>query len=247
VLHEILPEAGRGDPGRGPRYAAQEAIDRLTQAIARDYPGRIALVSSFGAESVVLLHMVSRINPATPVLFNETGMLFPETLAYQREVAAELGLTNVRIVRPTAASLAAVDRNGRLHLADTDACCHLRKVVPIERALEPFAAWITGRKRYQSGTRKGMPLVEHDGAHRVKLNPLADWSAADVRAYREAHDLPPHPLVARGFASIGCASCTGPVAADEDPRAGRWRGAAKTECGIHFNGARFVRAGAEGA
>jgi phosphoadenosine phosphosulfate reductase len=247
MRHEILPSIGRGKSAPAPGYAAQEALDRLTRAIARDYPGRIALVSSFGAESVVLLHMVAQINPATPVLFNETGMLFPETLAYQREVAAELGLTNVRIVRPTVASLAAGDPASRLHQRDHDACCHLRKVVPIERVLEPFTAWITGRKRYQSGSRRAMPFVERDGAHRVKLNPLADWSAKDVRAYRVAHGLPPHPLVARGFASIGCAPCTRPVTAGEDPRAGRWRGAAKTECGIHFDGTGFVRTQLEGA
>jgi phosphoadenosine phosphosulfate reductase len=226
---------------------AEDALDRLGAAVRRDFAGRIALVSSFGAEAVVLLHMVARINPATPVLFNQTGMLFPETLIYQREVAAELGRTNVLVVRPTAASLAAADSCGRLHLADTDACCRLRKVAPLERALEPFAAWITGRKRYQSQTRRALAFAERDAAHRVKLNPLADWTAEDVRAYRTAHGLPPHPLVARGFASIGCAPCTSPVSECEDPRAGRWRGTAKTECGIHFDGTRMVRTGPEGA
>lgn len=219
----------------------QETLDRLAQAILCDHAGRIALVSSFGAESVVLLQLVARIAPATPVLFNETGMLFAETLAYQREVAAELGLTNIRIVRPTAASLAASDPSGGLHRTNPNACCALRKVAPIRRALEPFAAWITGRKRFQSGTRQTMPFAERDEAQRVKLNPLADWTPEDIRACMTAHGLPPHPLIAKGYASIGCAPCTTPVAAGEDPRAGRWRGQEKTECGIHFADGRPVR------
>lgn len=217
------------------------AFDILERAIRRDHPGRIALVSSFGAESVVLLHMVARINPATPVLFNETGMLFPETLAYQREVARELGLTNIRIVRPTLMERMTGDPDATLHLRDPDACCALRKVAPMQRALEPFAAWITGRKRHQSGTRAAMPFAERDAAHRVKLNPLADWMPEDIRHYMDAHALPAHPLVARGYRSIGCAPCTSPVAVGEDPRAGRWRGRDKTECGIHFVDGRAVR------
>ncbi|MCA8931428.1 MAG: phosphoadenosine phosphosulfate reductase family protein, partial [Rhodospirillaceae bacterium] len=139
--------------GLAPTRQDGDALALLRSAIVRDFPGRIALVSSFGADSVVLLHMVAEINPATPVLFNETGMLFAETLAYQREVAAELGLTNVRLVRPTLASLSTADPSGTLHATDTDACCHLRKVVPLNRALEPYGAWITGRKRFQAHTR----------------------------------------------------------------------------------------------
>lgn len=219
-----------------------EALERLERAILRDYPGRVALVSSFGADSVVLLHLVSRIGPATPVLFSQTGMLFAETLTYQQAVAAELGLTNVRLVRPTAAALSGADPADDLHHRDPDACCDLRKTAPLRRALEPFAAWITGRKRHQSAARAAMPLAEYDDAWRVKLNPLADWSARDVRDYRVRHDLRPHPLVGRGYPSIGCKPCTTPVAAGEDPRAGRWRGSGKTECGIHFVNGRPVRA-----
>lgn len=225
-----------------PALPHDTALGRLAQAILRDHPGRIALVSSFGADSAVLLHMVARISPATPVLFNDTGMLFAETLDHQRRLAALLGLTNVRIVRPTAFAVARADPQGGLHRTQADACCALRKVGSLDRALAPFDAWITGRKRFQSPGRRALPFAERDEAGRVKLNPLADWTAQDLRDYARAHDLPPHPLTARGFPSIGCAPCTSPVAEGEDQRAGRWRGSAKTECGIHLNGARLQRA-----
>ncbi|MCB9958123.1 MAG: phosphoadenylyl-sulfate reductase [Rhodospirillaceae bacterium] len=244
VPHDLHLDAGERAPEPAPGASARRGegtLAFLRSAILHDFPGRIALVSSFGAEAVVLLHMVARINPATPVLFNETGMLFAETLAYQREVADELGLTNVRRVRPTLASLAKADPAGTLHAADTGACCHLRKVVPLNRALEPYAAWITGRKRFQAHTRSELPFAEYDDARRVKLNPLADWSLQDIRAYMIEHDLPRHPLVARGYGSIGCAPCTTPVAEGEDPRAGRWRDQGKTECGIHFVDGKPVR------
>lgn len=216
------------------KYSDQNASNILTSAIMADFSRRIALVSSFGAESVVLLHMVAQIDPATPVLFGETGMLFRETLTYQRQLAHKLGLTNVQIVRPTRAEVAESDLDGTLHLPDPDSCCALRKTVPLKRALQPYAAWITGRKRHQSSTRALMPFAETDDENRVKLNPLADWTAKDVRAYMQQHDLPAHPLVLRGFHSIGCMPCTSPVREGEDPRAGRWRGQEKTECGIHF-------------
>jgi phosphoadenosine phosphosulfate reductase len=206
--------------------------------------GRVALVSSFGAEAVVLLHMAARIDAAVPVLFVETGMLFPETLDYQREVAAELGLTDLRHIRAQASAVAARDPDGALHQSDPDACCALRKSEPLAQALAGFDAWITGRKRFQSGGRAALETFEAEaGSGRIKVNPLARWSREDVAAYMEAHALPRHPLVARGYASIGCAPCTSPVAAGEDPRAGRWRGRDKEECGIHFVDGRAVRGG----
>ncbi|TCP40404.1 phosphoadenylyl-sulfate reductase [Rhodovulum marinum] len=219
----------------------------LTRALDA-FAGRIALVSSFGAESVVLLHMVARIDPGLPVLFIDTEMLFPETLAYQRGVAETLGLTGVRVVRPDPLALAAADPDGTLHETDPDRCCALRKVRPLETALAGYGAWITGRKRHQTGARAAIAPVELDPAGRVKVNPLLHWSAADLRRYIDVHALPRHPLVARGYASIGCAPCTSPVAPGENPRAGRWRGRAKEECGIHFAGGRVLRrAGAGGA
>ena len=224
------------------RYTDGDASDILRSAITKDFAGRITLVSSFGAESVVLLHMVAKIDTATPVLFGETEMLFPETIAYQKQLADVLGLTNIQTIRPLAADVAAHDPDGALNATDPDACCALRKVRPLERALEPYAAWITGRKRQQSKTRASMPFAECDAENRVKLNPLADWTTDDVRAYMKQHDLPAHPLVAKGFHSIGCAPCTSAVRDGEDPRAGRWRGKKKTECGIHFVNGKPVRA-----
>jgi len=219
----------------------EDSFELLSRAIRKDFPGRIALVSSFGAESAVLLHMVSEINPATPVLLNETGMLFPETLDYQRQLASELMLTNVRIIRPTQAELCRTDPDGDLHRRDIDACCLLRKVEPVQRALQPYAAWITGRKRFQAGLRSDLPLTERDDAYRVKYNPLVFWQPEQLKAYMTEHGLPAHPLVARGYKSIGCAPCTTPAAEHEGARAGRWRDTDKTECGIHLENGRVVR------
>ncbi|NDK34704.1 phosphoadenylyl-sulfate reductase [Rhodovulum sulfidophilum] len=215
--------------------------------MAERHAGRLALVSSFGAESVVLLHMVAELDPGLPVLFLETEMLFPETLAYQREVAAGLGLTGIRSLRPDAEALELHDPAGDLHRSDPDLCCHLRKTEPLERALAGFGAWVTGRKRHQTRERQAMHVCETDEAGRVKINPLHGWGRDEVAAYIERHDLPRHPLVSRGYPSIGCAPCTSRVAPGEDPRAGRWRGQDKQECGIHLVNGRFVRMGAEGA
>jgi len=224
-------------------HGADSAEGMLEAAIREHFSGGIALVSSFGADSAVLLHMVARIDAATPVLMLETGKLFPETLAYQRDLAAQLGLGDVRLIRPDPLDLAADDPDAALHAENPDGCCYLRKTLPLRRALAPFGAWITGRRRDQAASRTGLTLFEaEDEAGRLKLNPLAGWSAAEIRRYRERHALPAHPLVARGFASIGCAPCTAPVRPGEDPRAGRWRGRTKTECGIHFDGVRWVRA-----
>lgn len=195
--------------------------------------GPVALVSSFGAESVVLLHMIAQINKATPVIFLDTEMLFPETLTYQREVCATLGLTDVRVITPNRDDVLTEDVDGILHLADTDACCDLRKTRPLAKALEGFGGWITGRKQFQNGQRAQLPLFEKDGAQ-IKINPLASWGAQDLKDYMVQHNLPRHPLVAQGYPSIGCMPCTTRVSAHEDPRAGRWRNSEKTECGIHF-------------
>ena len=195
--------------------------------------GKMALVSSFGAESVVLLHMAAKVRRDVPVIFLDTEMLFAETLQYQKDVSAHLGLTDVRVVTPSREALLVGDVDGLLHQADTDACCDLRKTQPLEAALQGFDGWITGRKRYQNGQRSTLPLFEKEG-RRIKVNPLAGWGAEDVTAYLDAHDLPRHPMVARGFPSIGCGPCTTRVSAHEDARAGRWRDTQKTECGIHF-------------
>ena len=196
------------------------------------YGDELALVSSFGAESAVLLHLAAQVSPTIPVLFLDTGMLFGQTLDYRQQLAAQLGLTDVRDLRPRFEDLATVDPNADLWKTDTDACCHIRKVIPLDAALGGFSAWITGRKRFHGGDRLRLPVVEAaDG--KLKFNPLANWNKADLEAYVAEHDLPDHPLVEFGYPSIGCWPCTSPVEDGSDIRSGRWAGSQKTECGIH--------------
>lgn len=193
---------------------------------------RLALVSSFGAESAVLLHLAAGIDRAIPILFLDTGKLFAQTLDYRRQLAAELGLTAVRDLRPRFEDLALNDPGADLWQTDTDGCCHVRKVLPLEAALGDFDAWITGRKRFHGGQRLRLPVVEEaDG--RLKFNPLANWTKRELDAYAETHGLPAHPLVAAGYPSIGCWPCTERVEQGADLRAGRWAGSQKSECGIH--------------
>ncbi len=224
-------------------YRHHSATDVLTRALKDPQVGRIAMVSSFGAESVALLHMVAVIDRTVPVLFLDTQMLFPETLAYQQEVAEKLGLTDVRILTPDRTETLLRDPEGDLHLSDPDACCEFRKVEPLEKALQGFDAWITGRKRFQGGKRAEMEFFEDEGGKRIKVNPLAHWTPDDVQDYMLNNRLPRHPLVSKGYPSIGCAPCTSRVAEGEDPRAGRWRGREKQECGIHFINGKLVRTG----
>lgn len=216
------------------RYRHHGALSVLRGALSDPLVGRVALVSSFGADSVVLLHMISVLRNDLPVLFVDTGKMFAETLAYQIDIAARLGLRDVRTIRPDPTRLAAHDPEGTLHRRDPDRCCALRKTEPLVRALADFDAWITGRRRHQAATRAGLEFFEADAAGRIKINPLAHWRPGDVRDYIENNALPRHPLVAKGYLSIGCAPCTAPVAPGDDPRAGRWPGRRKTECGIHL-------------
>jgi phosphoadenosine phosphosulfate reductase len=204
----------------------------IIRAAFEEYGDALALVSSFGAESAVLLHLAAQVSPTIPVLFLDTGMLFGQTLDYRQQLAAQLGLTDVRDLRPRFEDLATVDPNADLWKTDTDACCHIRKVIPLDAALEGFSAWITGRKRFHGGDRLRLPVVEAaDG--KLKFNPLANWNKADLDAYIAEHDLPEHPLLAFGYPSIGCWPCTTPVEEGSDVRSGRWAGSQKTECGIH--------------
>ncbi len=205
----------------------------IEKAVKRRFPGRVALSSSFGTSSAVLLHLVSRIDPTVPVLFLNTQKLFGETLRYRDDLMGRLGLTDVRELAPHAEDIAAHDPDGMLFRTQPDLCCHMRKTLPLNRALQGFDAWMTGRRQEQSSTRSALKPVERiDG--RVKINPLAHWSGDDIDAYMDAHDLPRHPLEADGFLSIGCMPCTDRVAPGEDARAGRWRGSEKSECGIHL-------------
>ena len=223
------------------RYKHHGATAVLEHALKDADLGKVALVSSFGAESVVLLHLVSVIAPETPVLFIDTRMLFPETLDYQRELAEKLALCDIRTIRAHPGKVAFEDPDGTLHQFNTDACCAVRKIEPLERALADFEGWITGRKRYQGATRDQVEFFEAEGETRIKVNPLAHWGREDIEEYMVENRLPRHPLVAKGYPSIGCAPCTSPVKPGEDPRAGRWRGSQKTECGIHFIDGKPVR------
>jgi phosphoadenosine phosphosulfate reductase len=222
-------------------YGEAAAEDVLAGVLA-EFPDEVAMVSSFGAEAAVLLKMVADLDPDLPVLMIDSLMLFEETLEYQRTLSQHLGLRNVQHLRPNPLDLARLDPDGTLHQRDTDACCDIRKVVPLDTALLRWPVAITGRKRFQASTRARLEVFEPDGA-RLKVNPLAHWTAQELRAYMELHDLPRHPLVASGFKSIGCWPCTTAVAAGEDDRAGRWRGSDKVECGIHFGAdGRILRA-----
>lgn len=225
LSRRVAVDAARACTQHGGRAA-------LRRAITQDFAGRIAVVSSFGAESALLLALVAEIAPATPVLFVDTGQHFAETLAYRDELAGFLGLTDVRNIGPTAAERAAHDPQDQLWQFDPDACCRFRKVTPLDRALEPFEAWVTGRKRHQALSRVSLPVVERvDG--KVKINPLADWTAEQIEAEISRRGLPRHALTSMGYPSIGCATCTRSVASGEDPRSGRWAGTGKVECGIH--------------
>lgn len=232
----------------GPRFSDADAIrlnrmfrgsdtaEMLRAVIDDGLVGQLATVSSFGAESAVLLHLIAQIDPALPVLFLDTGKHFPETLAYRDGLAERLGLTGLVNLRPDSGLLAARDESGLRWSYDPDGCCEIRKVLPLAAALSGYDATLTGRKAFQSATRANLPRFEidtSDAQGRLKINPLIDWSAEDIAAYIAEHDLPPHPLVAQGYPSIGCSPCTHKVAPGEDPRSGRWKGWDKTECGIH--------------
>lgn len=203
-------------------------------AIFEEFPGRIAVSSSFGAESAVLLHLVATVYRAVPILFLDTGKHFPETLEYRDRLIEHLELREVINIAPSEQGIAESDSDGLLHQSDQEACCDLRKVRPLAHALTGYDAWITGRKRYQSETREELPIFEQDRSGKIKVNPLANWSQVDVQTYADLHELPIHPLTEQNFPSVGCLPCTTPVAEGEDRRAGRWRGSEKTECGIHI-------------
>ena len=207
----------------------REVIAKALQRVGREH---LALVSSFGSESAALLKVMAEVDPAIPVIFLDTGWLFEETLTYRDALIARLGLRDVRSIKPLEQTLSREDPERSLWFSDPDACCRIRKVEPLSRALAPFQAWINGRKRFQGGVRADIPVVEEDSV-RLKFNPFANVSRDQIEAIYKASNLPPHPLVAKGFLSVGCMPCTSRAKAGEDVRAGRWRGTAKTECGIH--------------
>ncbi|HEV2568265.1 phosphoadenylyl-sulfate reductase [Sphingomonas sp.] len=217
------------------RFAGVGTAEMLRELLTTELKGRVAVVSSFGAESAVLLHLIAEIDQDIPLIFLNTQKIFGETLAYRDELSERLGYTDLRVFRPDPYDLAARDQTGLRWSYDPDGCCDLRKVRPLRRALAPFDAWISGRKGFQGKTRTALPRFEIDEG-RLKLNPLADWGKDRLDAYFAEHRLPRHPLEAQGYPSIGCSPCTSKVKPGEDPRAGRWRGWDKTECGIHTPG-----------
>jgi phosphoadenosine phosphosulfate reductase len=216
-------------------FDEMDAVGVLRQAATEILPGDLAIVSSFGADSAVLLHLVAQVDPSLPVYFLETGKHFPETLAYVETLKKQFGLINVIAIHPDPADIARFDPDGQLWETDPDSCCHIRKTEPLEPITEQFGGWVTGRKRFQTVERGVLPHFELTSDDRIKVNPLAYFSDEDVNQYKRDHGLPEHPLFDKGYKSIGCAPCTSVVAEGEDPRAGRWRGLNKKECGIHFD------------
>ena len=230
IVAQVQAEAASLDALHG-QLAPLEIIARSVER----FGGEIAAVSSFGADSAVLLHMIAEVDRNLPIVFLDTGKHFGETLDYRDALAADFGLTDIRIVTPDEAALARIDPRGDLHKTDTDACCDLRKVEPMARGVEPFSAWFTGRKRFQASTRTALAAFERVGP-RFRINPLARWTTSDLADYMRKHALRENPLVAYGYLSIGCFPCTQPVKPGEDARSGRWAGQTKTECGIHLSG-----------
>ncbi len=215
------------------QHAHLEGEALLRALLTGPLAGKIAVVSSFGTESAVLLHMVARIDAATPVLFIDTGKLFWETRYYRARLIDLLGLTDVRVLKPDQRALDRHDLSGDLNARDADLCCHIRKTLPLEAGLAGFSGWVSGRKRYHGGARARISTIAVVD-RRLKIDPLAHWDRATIEAYRVVNELPEHPLASRGYFSVGCVPCTNLAGSADDPRAGRWAGRAKTECGIHF-------------
>lgn len=220
------------------RLAGLSTVRMLDQLLNGRIAGRVAVISSFGAEAAVLLKLVADKDPATPVVFLETGRHFAETLRYVEDLMQRLGLTTLVRTRPSSARLQAEDADGRLHAQDSDRCCYVRKTLPMIGVLRHFDCILTGRKRFQTAQRAAMRYVEPQESW-LRINPLADWTRDELVAFSRKHALPPHPLVALGYPSVGCEPCT---VRSNDYRAGRWADQAKTECGIHVtDDGRIVR------
>lgn len=223
-------------------YGELDAPLLLRAMIKEEFDGEIALISSFGADAALMLALVADVDPATPVLFLETQKHFPETLAYAKTLTGRLGLTQVHWLRPDPDMLARIDADDMLWSTQPNRCCWLRKVEPLNRAVEKLGlkALITGRKRYQTPDRAEMQTIELDDKGIFRINPIALWDRERQKQEVAVRNLPEHPLVAAGYPSIGCFPCTQPVKEGQDERAGRWahtigfENEKKTECGIHL-------------
>ncbi len=205
----------------------------IIQAALREFGRRLTYVSSFGAESAAMLSFIAEVDAGMPIVFIDTGMHFHQTLQYRDSLSAHLGLTDVRTFHPVKDEVKAVDPKGVLNKTDPNACCEVRKVRPLAPALEGFDAWITGRKRFHGGGRANLPVVEYFEG-RFKVNPLVNLTQEDLQALVAERHLPPHPLVAEGYPSIGCWPCTARPVDPNDIRSGRWVGFTKEECGLHL-------------
>ncbi len=230
VSSEVLGD--RADALRA-AYGGYDSLALLQAMIEEVFPGRIAVTSSFGAEAAVLLDLVSQVDRATPVIFLETGKLFPETIDYAADLVTHLGLTDVRVRYPESGDVEILDADSQLWRRNPDLCCYVRKVTPLQAALHGFDACVTGRKRFHQGARGKTEVIEVLNG-RIAINLLANWTHDAVRAAFVVRGLPEHPLRAQGYASIGCSTCTRRIAVGEAIRDGRWSGIAKTECGIHL-------------
>ncbi len=216
-------------------FSKLDSIDLLKVMIKKVFKKKIVLTSSFGSESIVILHMISKIDPYTPIIFLNTGKLFPETLDYEKRVKKLLKLKNILTLKPSNKDLKKKDPNEKLYKKDPDKCCEIRKVLPLEKIINNYDAWITGRKRIHGFEREFINKIEKSNNH-IKINPLADWSLIKINKYIKKNNLPQHPLVKKGFKSIGCFSCTNQASYNESIRSGRWKNFKKNECGIHtFN------------
>jgi len=217
-------------------FEAKSPQDLLGYAIETYHP-KIVLACSFGAEDVVLVDMVHRINPSVPLFYLDTDFLFPETYATRDRVIEQYGLKPTQVLQVKsllAPQKQAASYGDALWTSNPDQCCQLRKVEPLTRVLQGYDAWITGIRREQAPSRADAGLVEWDQKFKlVKVNPLARWSWTDVWTYIKIYEVPYNPLHDQHYPSIGCTHCTKPVMPGQDPRSGRWQGSTKTECGLH--------------
>ena len=217
------------------QFESKKPLEIVKWAV-KEFGNRIAVTSSFGPESGVLLHMVSQVDPSTPVLFLETGYHFPETLEYKNHLTQRLGLKNVRDLRANPERREAlVEKNdGIPYEKNPDRCCHINKVEPLDEALKQFNAWMSGIRRHQTDFRRSIRIIEEYEGKLYKISPLVNFTSRDAWWYLKENNIPQHPLYEKGYLSIGCWPCTRPVQAGDDERSGRWAGKAKKECGIHL-------------
>jgi phosphoadenosine phosphosulfate reductase len=214
------------------QFSKLGTVDLLKVMIKKIFKRKIVVTSSFGAESVVILDLVSKIDKNIPIIFLDTGKLFPETLDYLIKVKKFLSLKNIKIQKPSLKDLRINDSKGILYKTDPELCCKIRKVIPLEKAINPYEAWINGRKRFHGLDRKNIKKIEKLN-NIIKINPLTDWSFEEINNYIKKNKLPEHPLIKKGYKSIGCLPCTNKIADDKPTRSGRWKDLKKNECGIH--------------